>query len=254
METIRVEEKNDVTYLWLNRPQLRNAMSEQLMQEVSHVVKTLSRSTRALVLAGEGALFCAGGDLNWMKRSIHFTFEENLKDVQTLIHMMDVINTAPCVTIARVHGAAMGGALGVIAACDVVVAEEKTQFCFTEVRLGIIPSVISPFVLPKIGQSAARRYYLTGEAFGAREALHMGLVHDVVSEEFLDERIEKTLKCVAQAGPIAVKEAKEFLRQARHKTSDELVSFSRETLARLRTSPEGQEGVGAFLEKRRPNW
>jgi methylglutaconyl-CoA hydratase len=254
MQTIRVEEKNNVTYLWFNRPHVRNAMSEELMQEVSQVVETLPATTRALVLAGEGALFCAGGDLNWMKRSIHFSYEENLNDVQTLIHMMDVINKTPCVTIARVHGAAMGGALGVIAACDVVIAEEKTQFAFTEVRLGIIPSVISPFVLPKIGQSAARRYYLTGQMFDTRAALHMGLVHEAVPQEQLDECVAKTLKCIEQAGPVAVKEAKEFLQQAGHKTSDEMLTFSRETLARLRTSPEGQEGVGAFLEKRRPRW
>jgi methylglutaconyl-CoA hydratase len=261
-QRLRFEPGAPVARLTLARPEVRNAFDDALIGELTDVIGEIERSfesdpekaPRALVLTGEGAAFCAGADMNWMRKSVRFTRDENEADAMRFAGMMRALDELPIPTIARVNGACLGGGMGLIACCDVVIAAESAEFGFTEVRLGIAPAVISTFVLPKIGAAAARRYFLTGEIFRAPVARALGLVHDVVSAEELDSAVARVVDAIRGNGPRAVAAAKRLIRDTLALRRGEAIQNAVRTIAALRASSEGQEGLGAFLEKRRPSW
>ena len=254
METLQVETQGSTVRVTLNRPDVRNAFNEVLIAELTQAFTSISADARAVVLTGAGKVFCAGGDIGWMKRSKEFTEEENARDAGTMAGMLRAIDECPVPVLARVNGHALGGGSGLIAACDIVLAAEGSMFGFTEVRLGLIPSVISNFVLPRIGFHAARRYFLTGERFGGPEAREMGLVHEVVPLDLLDARVSAVVGELGRCGPQAVREAKKLIRDIARMNREEGIEHTIRTVARVRVGPEAQEGLGAFLEKRKPNW
>ena len=254
METVRVDRNGSVATVLLRRPEVRNAFNEVVIAELKEVFSSLERDVRVVVLAGDGPVFCAGADVQWMKKSKDATEKQNAKDARAMAEMFRAIDECPRPVIGRVQGAALGGGSGLVACCDIVVAAEGTQFGFTEVRLGIVPANISTFVLPKIGSRAARRYFLTGERFGAAEALRIGLVHEVVKPDLLDERVEAIQQEILKCGPHAVAIAKELIRKGESSPRDRAIDMTVRTIARVRVSPEGQEGLAAFLEKRAPRW
>lgn len=259
---LRFEPAAPVARITLARPEVRNAFDDVLIAELAAALEAVRAgfeeapdlAPRALVLTGEGAAFCAGADMNWMKRSVSFTREENEADAKRFAGMMRSLDELPIPTIARVNGACLGGGMGLIACCDLVVAAQGADFGFTEVRLGIAPAVISTFVLPKIGAAEARRYFLTGEIFKADEAHVIGLVTEVVAPDALDAAVERLVEALRGNGPRAVAAAKRLIREGLARTRDESIEHTVKTIAELRASPEGQEGLGAFLEKRRPAW
>lgn len=254
MGTVQLETVGDVATVRLHRPDVRNAMDEALISEVTRVFGSLPASTRVVVLSGSGPAFCAGADAQWMKRSKSFTREENERDASALAALLKAVDECPFPTVARVHGAALGGGVGLVAACDIAVADEQATFGFPEVRLGLIPAVISTFVLPRIGVRAARRYFLTGERFGAPQAMAMGLVHETAAGDALDGRIDGIVRELRQGAPRALGAAKALLRTIVALPKDRAIEESIRTIAELRVSPEAQEGLSAFLEKRKPNW
>ncbi len=259
---VRLDVDGQIARLFLTRPEVRNAFDDVLIAELSAALLVVrngfetepSTAPRALVLTGEGTAFCAGADMNWMRRSVAYSRDENEADARRFAGMMRALDELPIPTIARVNGACLGGGMGLIACCDVVVAAEEADFGFTEVRLGIAPAVISSFVLPKIGAAAARRWFLTGEIFPASTAKSMGLVHEVVPLADLDLATARIAAAIAGNGPLAVAAAKRLIRENTALRRDDAIENSVRAIAALRASPEGQEGLGAFLEKRRPAW
>lgn len=259
---VRLDVEAGIARLTLTRPEVRNAFDEGLIAEITAALGVLREEFRSdgglaprlLVLTGEGTAFCAGADMNWMRRSIRYTREENEEDAFRFAKMMLALDELPIPTIARVNGACLGGGMGLIACCDVVVASADADFGFTEVRLGIAPAVISAFVLPKIGVAAARRWFLTGEIFKAETARAMGLVHEIAPAGGLDAAVERLIAAIAGNGPRAVAEAKRLIRENTALSRDLAIENSVRAIAALRASPEGQEGLTAFLEKRRPAW
>jgi methylglutaconyl-CoA hydratase len=259
---IRLDVGGAVARLTLTRPEVRNAFDESLIAELTEALGVLTEgfrtnggvAPRALVLTGEGSAFCAGADMNWMRRSVRFTREENEADAFRFARMLLALDELPIPTIARVNGACLGGGMGLIACCDVVVASTAADFGFTEVRLGIAPAVISTFVLSKIGAAAARRWFLTGEIFKAETAKAIGLVHEVAPAEGLDAAVDRLIEAIGGNGPLAVAEAKRLIRENAALSREQAITNSVRAIAALRASPEGQEGLGAFLEKRRPAW
>lgn len=225
----------------LARPERRNAFDARLIGELTHVFKNVG-DARAVVLAGEGEAFCAGADIEWQRSSIDLSYEENVEDAHKLYRMCEAIDRCPAPVVARIQGYALGGGSGLAACADIAVAKTDATFGFTEVKLGIVPAVISPFVLPKIGQHA-RRYFLTGERFDAQTALLIGLVHEVTEE--LDVTVQRIVEELLSSGPNAVREAKTLIRE--RPAGDETANIA----ARMRTSEEGQERLRAFLERRR---
>src|SRR5688572_1666359 len=254
LQTLRIEREGGVVRVVLNRPEVRNAFNEVLGAELTQTFSSFDASVRAVILAGEGPVFSAGADVNWMKKSIGYSAAENAKDAAGMAAMFRAIDRAVPPVIARVHGASLGGGMGLIAACDMVVAAEGTQFGFTEVRLGIVPAVISTFVLRKTGAAAARRYFLTGETFGPEEARRMGLVHEVPPVADLDTRVDALVNELRKCGPQAVATAKQLIRDILALPYDKAIEHAVATIARVRTSPEGQAGLGAFLSKQKPPW
>jgi methylglutaconyl-CoA hydratase len=242
---LRVEREGEILRITLARPERRNAFDAELIRELSEAFVDVGRS-RAVVLAGEGASFSAGADVDWMRSSVDLSYEENVADANALRQMLETIDRCPAPVVARVQGHALGGGSGLVACADVAVAHEDAVFSFGEVKLGLIPAVISPFALAKIGPSAARRYFLTGEGFDARTALRIGLVHEVARD--LDAALERILSELLSAGPKAVRAAKRLVLEL--PDGPETARW----IAERRTSDEGQEGLRAFLEKRRPNW
>jgi methylglutaconyl-CoA hydratase len=243
--------------LTLNRPAVRNAFNDAMIAELSAWAEAIAadHAVRAVVLTGAGPTFCAGADVSWMAKTIEYTEAENVDDARRASRMFDAINHLPVPVVGRVHGAAVGGGAGLVAVCDVVVAEPDATFGFTEVKLGIIPAVISPFVLGKIGQSAARELFLTGRRFSAQHALDIGLVHTIVPATDLDATVDAVLREVLAAGREAVAATKQLIADvARTATISDAEELTTRALAKRRVSAEGQEGLRAFLEKRRPHW
>lgn len=240
----------------LCRPEVRNVMDEQVIAELTKVFqKDLPRlkKIRAVVLQGEGPAFCGGGDLNWMERAARLKGTANLKDTQALAKMFELVLNCKVPVLAAVQGAAFGGGLGLVGACDWVVASRETWFSFSEVRLGLVPAVIMPLVLPKIGLSHARALFLTGERFQADKALHVGLIHAVVEkDDDLEQSVQAQLANIRAGGPVAVTYAKELL--LNHRNIGQTPTRMAKHLAQLRISKEGREGVRAFLEKRKASW
>ncbi len=241
-EHLRLERDGPILRVTLARPERHNAFDAALIAELAEAFADVG-DARVVVLAGEGRSFCAGADVEWQRSSIDLTFEENVEDALRLYRMLAAVDECPAPVVARVHGYALGGGSGLTAAVDVAIAAEDAVFAFSEVKLGIIPAVISPFVLRRIGSAQARRYVLTGERFTAETALRIGLVHEVA--ESPDEAIEHVVAELLTAGPAAVRAAKELVR-APIQTGDELADLA----ARMRTNEEGQEGLRAFLDKR----
>jgi methylglutaconyl-CoA hydratase len=251
--------RGSVARVTLARPEFRNAFNAELIASLTETFVALAGEPpgrlRAVVLAGEGPVFCAGADINWQKASRDLSLGENEADAAKLHDMLSAVDSCPVPVVARVHGAALGGGMGLCATADVVLALDGTRFGFTETKLGILPAVIAPFVLPKIGESLARAVILSGERFGSGRALAMGLVHEILPDEpSLDARVETVVAEILSAGPTAARAAKTLIRDLRGRTGDDVRELVVRVAARQRISAEGQEGLGAFLEKRSPSW
>jgi enoyl-CoA hydratase/carnithine racemase len=245
MSALRIERDGPVLRITLARPERRNAFDEALIAELAGAFADVG-DARAVVLAGDGPSFCAGADVDWQRSSIDLTFEANVEDAMRLYRMLEAVDSCPAPVVARVQGNALGGGSGLVVCADVAVASVDAVFGFSEVRLGIIPAVISPFVLGKIGPGAARRYFLTGERLGAEAALRIGLVHEVAPD--LDDAVQGIVAALLAGGPDAVSAAKRLARERPEGLDTARIAAER------RTSPEGQEGLRAFLEKRAPSW
>ncbi len=258
-DLLRVERSSGVARVTLTRPEVRNAFNAALIGKLRAVFESLAaeppEALRGVVLAGDGPTFCAGADVAWMRASIGLSVEANERDAAAMAEMFATIDACPVPVVARVTGAALGGGMGLCAVADVVVASAGATFGFTETKLGIIPAVISPFVLAKIGESAARALFPSGERFDAERARRIGLVHEVLPDEAaLDARLDALLDELRTAGPTALRAAKALVRDQRGLSSAEARALTVGAIARQRTSLEGQAGLAAFLEKRRPPW
>lgn len=253
MQDITVEaDERGVIRVTLNRPAVHNAFNEGMIGELTDAFADLGKQdgVRVIVLAGNGASFSAGADLNWMKRAAEQDEYANREDALSMARMFDTLNTCPKPTVALVQGAALGGGVGLVACCDVVITQPETMFGLTEVRLGLIPAVISPFVIAKVGQSAARRYMLTGERFTAVEAQRIGLVHEVSSA--LEAEGAKVVEALLAGGPEAIADAKDLIGDITK--MDDKGELTAHRIATRRASDEGREGVAAFLSRRKPHW
>jgi methylglutaconyl-CoA hydratase len=252
-----VRRDGPVAYVVLNRPEVRNAFNAALIAQLHRTFEALGtdESIRAIVLQGEGKTFCGGADINWMRASLDLTLEENVEDASTMSRMFRAIDRVPKPTVARIHGAALGGGAGLVAVCDIAIASRDTTLGFTETKLGILPAVISPFVLAKIGYSHARALALTGERFDATRAHAIGLVHGVVDDvAALDRAVAATLAQLGSASPTAIAATKELFARVAETPYDATLALTAQAIATQRTSPEGQDGLRAFLEKRPPAW
>jgi methylglutaconyl-CoA hydratase len=245
-----------VEYVTLNRPDVRNAFNPQLIADLAAWAGALAadRTVRAVVLAGAGRMFCAGADVAWMAETVTYTEEQNLRDARAMSSMFAAIDALPVPVIGRVHGAALGGGAGLACVCDVVVAEEQAIFGFTEVKLGIIPAVISPFALAKIGRSAARELFLTGARFSAIRAKEIGLAHAVVAAVEMDDAVERFVQEFLSAAPGAIAAAKALIADVWACGRADAPTITAKAIAERRVSAEGQEGLRAFLEKRKAEW
>lgn len=249
-------EADTVVRVRLNRPEVRNALDPDVIALLTKMFLELARreTLRAIVLEGAGAIFCGGADIKYMGAALHLSETENFEDALRLSDMFAAIDSCPCPTIARVQGAALGGGVGLVAVCDIVIVEEDALFGFTEAKLGIVPAVISPFVLRKIGQSHARALFTTAARFNAQRALRIGLVHEVVPPGQLDASVEGAIGELLTSGPRAARLAKAIARRVDSLGADEARQWTAERIASQRVSDEGQEGLRAFIDKRRPTW
>src|SRR5947208_8137117 len=254
--TVERSFQDKVATVTMRRSEVHNAFNTQLIQDLQTAFNDLFADERlhAVVLTGDGPSFSAGADLNMMKASATFTQEQNLTDSLRLADLFDTINSFPCPVVARVNGTAMGGGAGLIAVCDIVIAAESARLAFSEVKLGIAPAVISPYVVRKIGETHARVLFVTGERFSAARGRDIGLVHTVVPLEELDAAVEKTLRELLSSGPLAVRACKALALNVGRMDHDSARQYTAELIATLRVSAEGQEGMRAFLQKRKPNW
>lgn len=257
-ELVTVERsfQDKVATVTMRRAAVHNALNTQLAQDLQAAFTDLLTDTRlhAVVLTGDGPSFSAGADLSMMKEAATFSQEQNLSDALRLATLFDTINSFPCPVVGRVNGTAMGGGVGFIAVCDIVIAAENARLAFSEVKLGIAPAVISPYVVRKIGEGHARVLFATGERFSAARAREIGLVHTVVQLEELDAAVEKTLKELLRSGPQALRACKQLALHVGQMDHDSARKYTAEVIATLRVSDEGQEGLRSFLEKRDPNW
>ena len=255
-KTLLVDERDRILHVTLNRPEVHNAFNEELIGELIDVIDRLGeRNVRAVVLRGSGANFCAGADLHWMSRMVGFSREENIRDAAQMAKMFATLNSCPLPLIGRVHGAALGGGVGLAAVCDIVIAAADAKFGLTEVKLGILPAIISPYTLAKIGETHARALFLTGERFDAQRALRIGLVHRVVENaDALDAAVDETTAQIKTSGPEAVREAKKLIARVAVSAIEDAVPYTIETIATRRVSDEGQAAMKAFLKKEKPPW
>ena len=257
MEHLQLACDGGVATVTLNRPEVRNAFNDEVIAELAACFRDLAvrDDVRCIVLAANGTAFCAGADLNWMKRMADYTRDENLADAGALAEMLRVIYACPKPTIARVQGDVYAGGTGLVAACDIAVSVDTAGYCLSEVKLGLIPATISPYVIRAMGARASHRYFLTAERFSAAEALRIGFVHEVVSAAELDATVAELAKTLVNAGPQAVRLCKKLVQDvAEQAITPALVQMTVEGIADIRVSPEGREGVQSFLQKRKPNW
>jgi methylglutaconyl-CoA hydratase len=255
MSLIAVERSGPVIRVTLNRPEVRNAFNEEVVAELTDWAENVTQTgARVAVLAGAGKTFCAGADLAWMSRMVKYTFDENVRDAAAMAAMFEALDSLPIPLIGRVHGAALGGGSGLAAVCDIVVAADDAIFGFTEVKLGILPAVISPYVVQKIGVSAARELFLTAARFSAARAKEIGLAHAVVPEEDLDTTIDSYVRELLTSAPAAITAAKHLIAAVANCIPSDITAVTTETIARHRVSAEGQDGMLAFLEKRKARW
>ena len=256
-KTLLVEIKHSIGIVWMNRPKLHNVFDGTMISELIEAMRTLNDDTavRAVILAGVGSSFCAGADLKWMQRMAGCPFEQNHADAMNFATLLSTIDTMRKPTIARVHGPAFAGGVGLVAACDIAVAAYEAEFCLSEVRLGLIPSTIGPYVVRAMGERAARRYFLSAELFTAAEAYRIGLVSDITPPGELDTRINELLGQLIQGGPVAQALSKEWIRAlAGLRITPDLIKESATLLATARASEEGREGIRSFVAKRMPAW
>ena len=258
-EFVTVTRQGPVEYLTLNRPDVRNAFNERVIGELADWAARTRQAAerldvRVVVIGGAGKMFCAGADVSWMAKTVRYTEEENLRDATAMSRMFAAIDELPAAVIARVQGAALGGGAGLAAVCDIVVAADDAVFGFTEVKLGILPAVISPFALAKIGRSAARELFLTGARFSAGRAKEIGLVHAVVAASGLDEVVNSYVRELLTAGPEAVAASKTLIPDVWGRTRADAMPITARAIAARRVSREGQEGLTAFLDKRTPSF
>ena len=257
-DLLRVERDGGVARVTLNRPEVRNAFNAELIATLAWTFEAFAEEPpglRAVVLSGAGEVFCAGADIEWQRASIGLSMEENEADASRLQEMLIAIDECPVPVIAAVQGAALGGGMALCCVADITLATADATFGFTEVRLGLMPAVISPFVLPRIGEGAARAHFLSGERFGSERALQIGLVSEVVADTAsMEARVEALVAQVLSGGPEAVRNAKAVIRDQRGLSRTDALALTVKRAARQRVSTEGQEGLGAFLEKRSPSW
>lgn len=256
-QTLAITVADKVATVTLDRPELRNAFNEHAIAELALAFDELGRSdtVRAIVLAANGPSFCAGADLHWMKKMAGYSHDENQQDAMRLADMLRTIYLCPKPTVARVQGDCYAGGMGLVAACDIVVAVDSAGFCLSEVKLGLIPATISPYVIKAMGEQAARRYFLTAERFDAAEARRIGLAHEVVAAEALDATVAAIVKALVNNSPNAVRQAKTLVREiVGQDVDDALLADTAARIAAIRASLEGREGVASFLEKRKPTW
>ena len=252
-----VRREGPIEYLRMNRPEVRNAFNEALVDDLfrwTAVAAQTSDPPRVAVLAGAGPVFCAGADLEWMSKTIGYSRADNVRDAEVMARMFAALDALPIPLIGRVQGAALGGGCGLAAVCDIVVADQEAVFGFSEVKLGLLPAVISPYVLAKIGRSAARELFLTGARFSAARAREIGLVHAVMPADRLDAAVDTYVRELLSSGPDAVAAAKGLIPDVWARTTSDVLAMTAETTAMQRVSNEGQEGMLAFIEKRRARW
>jgi len=256
--SLAIDRQGPIGIVTLNRPERHNAFDDALIAELTDTLRTMEADAgvRVVVLSAAGPSFSAGADLKWMKRMAAFSREENVRDAMALAALMRALAQLAKPTVARVQGPAYGGGVGLVACCDIAVALQGATFSFSEAKLGLIPAVISPYVIAAIGERAARRYFLTAERFEAAEAWRLGLVHELAtSPEDLDEKLGDVIESLLACGPAAQRESKELIRAVAHRpVMSDVIQDTAERIAKLRASPEGREGVAAFLEKRKPSW
>ncbi|MFQ6083361.1 MAG: enoyl-CoA hydratase/isomerase family protein [Candidatus Aminicenantia bacterium] len=248
--------ENSVSKIILNRPKIHNAFNQTMIRELTTVFRKIADDPeiRVVVLTGNGKSFCAGADLNWMREIINYSYQENLEESTLLAELMYLIYSLPKPTVARVNGTTIGGGTGLIAACDIVIAADQAKFGLSEVKLGLVPALISPYVIRRIGETYAREFFLTGERLTAQKALEIGLVNKIVPLEKLNEEVEKIVSQLLTSGPQAIACCKELLIKIPNMNFDQAKTFTAKMIADLRISQEGQEGMTAFLEKRKPKW
>ncbi|MGQ9702871.1 MAG: enoyl-CoA hydratase/isomerase family protein [bacterium] len=255
-ETISFKTKKQVGYVILNRPEVHNAFNDTMINELYKVFDSIENHSdiRVVVLKGEGKSFCAGADLNWMRRIKDYSYEENLKESLALADMLYKIYTCSKPTIAQVHGYAIGGGTGLVAVCDIAVASTDCKFSFSEVKLGLIPACISPYVVKKCGEGRCREFFLTGERMSAEKAFNAGLVNIIVPPDYLEKAVQGLVNQLLSSGPEAIKKCKELLCAVPNMAPEAYKKYTAEIIAQMRISDEAQEGMGAFLEKRKPRW
>jgi methylglutaconyl-CoA hydratase len=254
---LKVEKQGAVARVTLDRPEIRNAFDDALIAALTKALRELDAdgAVRAVVLAGSGAAFCAGADLNWMKRMANYGYEQNLADAQALAGMLRTLDRMAKPTLARVHGPAFAGGVGLVAACDIAIGVPEAKFCLSEAKLGLSPATISPYVVRAMGERMARRYFLTAEVFDGAEAARIGLLSGVVPQENLDAEVDGILRHLTQGGPQAMAKIKDLIRTvSAGAVDDAMIGDTAQRIAEIRVSPEGREGVASFLEKRKPGW
>jgi methylglutaconyl-CoA hydratase len=255
--TLQIERDGGVARVWLNRPEVRNAFNEAVIAELGEAFATLGAdaSLRAIVLGGHGKAFCAGADLAWMRQMADFTWEQNRADAQALADMLWTLYRCPVPIVGRIHGDCYAGGVGLAAVCDILVASDAATFCLSEARLGLLPATISPYEIRALGEQAARRYFVSAERFGAREAHAIGFVHELTTAEGLDAKVDEIVAALEANGPMAVRACKALVQDiAGRPISGALRADTARRIADVRASDEGKEGVASFLQKRKPGW
>ncbi len=256
-KTLQVAAQYGVCVIWMNRPEVRNAFNETMVAELTQAFKgaDANKSVRAVVLAGQGPAFCAGADLNWMKKISGYSAKENHADAMAMAAMLNAIYLMKKPTVARVHGPAFAGGMGLVAACDIAIAAQEAVFCLSEVKLGLIAATISPYVVAAMGERQARRYFLSAERFSAAEAFRIGLVHDLFPMTELDAGVNALLGHLLAASPAAIASSKDLIRAVAHGAiGKDMIADTAARIAAARASSDGKEGIRSFLEKRKPSW
>ena len=255
-KTIAYSLKEKIATVTLNRPEVHNAFNEVMIAELTEIFKKVSGddAVRVVVLTGNGKSFSAGADLNWMKKMINYSYEENLDDSMKLAELFHLMYSCPKPVIAKVNGAAIGGGTGLVAVCDIAIAAESAKFSLSEVKLGLVPACISPYVIRKVGEGRCREFFLTGERLIAKRAMELGLVNQVVPLEELDQAVQEKANQLISSGPKAIAMCKELLKNVPGMDFDKAKTYTADMIARMRIGDEGQEGMNAFLEKRKPKW
>lgn len=256
LDTISYSIENKIARVLLNRPEVHNAFNEVMIAELTDTFTKIAKdeSVRVVVLTGNGDSFCAGADLNWMKKMINFSYEQNFEDSLKLAELFYLMYSLSQPIIARVNGAAIGGGTGLVAVCDIAIASENAKFSLSEVKLGLVPACISPYVIRKVGEGRCREFFLTGERLTARRALELGLINQMVPLAELDQAVQEKANQLLSSGPKAIAMCKELLMNVPGMTFEKAKTYTAEMIASMRIGDEGQEGMSAFLEKRKPKW